>query len=389
MLWTVVLNMTMVGIGIALAMLGPTLLRLTDHLDVTLATAGSLFTFRASGYLSGALASGWLLDRLSNPAAIFLVPLCCACAGCCGIPFVTWYPLACLLFFFQGFTMGMLDVGGNVLLLALWRGSDWLNGFMHALHFFFGLGAFISPLLVGCWVARGGAAVDVWLATGVLMVPSCLGLLVLALAPQPKMTPEPPGESALNRIVVLTSVLLGVYVGSEVNFGGFIDTYAIRWTGADEASGAWLTSAYWGTFTLGRLAAAAITPYVNHMRYLVVHLGVAVVSIVLLTWATTTAGASADPSRWWLGVVTPSALFGFALAPLFPGAMLVAEELLGRGMSGMAASIMVAGAALGEMILPLLTGLLMDVRLTLFCWAQLACCVVVGALFGVNGRQLL
>lgn len=86
----------------------------------------------------------------------------------------------------------------------------------------------------------------------------------------------------------------------------------------------------------------------------------------------------------------PTALFGFALAPLFPGALLIAAELLGvEELSGRAASVSVAMAALGEMLLPLGVGALFDVRPTYFCWAQLALCVVAGGLFLGNGGKLL
>jgi fucose permease len=46
-------------------------------------------------------------------------------------------------------------------------------------------------------------------------------------------------------------------VGLEVAFGGWTTVYATRWLGQSEADGHALTSAYWGAFTAGRVAAAA------------------------------------------------------------------------------------------------------------------------------------
>ncbi|XP_021924105.1 uncharacterized protein LOC110831913 isoform X2 [Zootermopsis nevadensis] len=46
---------------------------------------------------------------------------------------------------FLGMTMGFLDTGGNVLCLDLWGRNS--GPFMQALHFSFGLGAFVAPLL--------------------------------------------------------------------------------------------------------------------------------------------------------------------------------------------------------------------------------------------------
>ena len=48
--------------------------------------------------------------------------------------------------FFRGLASGSLDTGGNVLLLNIWQGRD-SGPYMHALHFTFGIGAFLAPLI--------------------------------------------------------------------------------------------------------------------------------------------------------------------------------------------------------------------------------------------------
>eukprot|EP00971_Amphidinium_carterae_P235160 4666340-Amphidinium_carterae.1 len=90
---------------------------------------------------------------------------------------------------------------------------------------------------------------------------------------------------------------------------------------------------------------------------------------------------------WFLTAVAPSAVVGFALAPLFPGAMLVAEELLGRAVSGTAASVMVSAAATGEMLLPMITGSLMSLKPMMFCWVQLTLCFAASTMFCILLRS--
>ena len=51
-----------------------------------------------------------------------------------------------MLFICQGFGSGCLDTGGNAVLLQTWAGRD-SGPYMHALHFTFGLGAFLGPLV--------------------------------------------------------------------------------------------------------------------------------------------------------------------------------------------------------------------------------------------------
>ncbi|CAJ1461384.1 unnamed protein product [Effrenium voratum] len=82
--------------------------------------------------------------------------------------------------------------------------------------------------------------------------------------------------------------------------------------------------------------------------------------------------------------VVCSFVYGFALGPLFPGALLVAEaspELSGgkeklapEPLDGRSAGFTVACAALGEMLLPLLTGLCFDWDAASFGPVQLAVC---------------
>merc|ERR1712176_197964 len=130
-----------------------------------------------------------------------------------------------------------------------------------------------------------------------------------------------------------------------------IDAFSRRWLQASATVAAELTASYWAMLCVGRLVAAIVTPYVDHTKYLAAHLILAIASISVLTVATHEPVAVSEGSwGWWAGVVTPTALFGFALAPLFPGAMLVAEELLGKSLSGRAASIMVFSASAGEMV---------------------------------------
>ena len=57
------------------------------------------------------------------------------------------------------------------------------------------------------------------------------------------------------KIVLLIALLLLFYVGAEVAFGGWIYTYAVALDLSDVTTAAYLTSAFWGALTVGRLLA--------------------------------------------------------------------------------------------------------------------------------------
>lgn len=112
--------------------------------------------------------------------------------------------------------MGFLDTGGNVSII--WLHGDQVGPYMQALHFAFGLGAFVSPMIVGgvissfagdpSWAFRvfglAGFPVSVWLWT----IP-------------PTRRKEETGKTFTvglpeKVVVLLTSIFLFFYVGAEV-----------------------------------------------------------------------------------------------------------------------------------------------------------------------------
>ena len=134
------------SVGCCLAALGPCLRKLSDSLDVSIDSLGFLFTARATGYLVGSVVGGWACDRfLWTHAPLVLSNLLCA-LGSTLVPLLGSAPLVAVAVSTQGACMGVLDTGGNVLLLWLW--GERVEPFMQAMHFFFGPGAFVSPLLV-------------------------------------------------------------------------------------------------------------------------------------------------------------------------------------------------------------------------------------------------
>jgi len=277
-------------------------------------------------------------------------------------------------------------------MLALWRDSPLQKGFEHAFHFFFALGATAAPLVVRLVLQYGRAATVAWYAVALLLFPGGVSLLALAITSQPDASGGEDGHdgkprSSMPMAVALTGAFLFVYVGIEVAFGGYLDLFVVHWLGASRIEAAGLTSVYWAALCVGRAVAAVVTPFVNHTRYLAVHLILAVVASLTLGLATL--NANVVYPDWYSGVVVPSALFGFALAPLFPGAILVAEELLGGPVSARHVGAIVGAAAAGEMTLPMIVGALVSIKPICFAWSHLVLCLSSAALFFTNSSRIL
>ena len=96
-------------------------------------------------------------------ACMALVPLCPNLA------------LLVLVFAVMGASEGSLDAGGNTLLVWLYPVGlgPWMNG----LHFFFGVGAFLSPLIIAAIIGEGATVAHAYWALAALMLPPMLWLL--------------------------------------------------------------------------------------------------------------------------------------------------------------------------------------------------------------------
>ena len=157
--------------------------------------------------------------------------------------------------------MGLLDTGGNVLLIWL-HGSGRVEPYMD-LHFFFALGAVLSPMIIELTVQLSGRDDGFDIAFYGMAT-----LLVLASAPLISTRgPHPPQEQTSSSssssatsssadarlsgggsgggrasqqrrllcglqsleawLVVSSSACLCMYVGSEVGYGGFVFTFAV------------------------------------------------------------------------------------------------------------------------------------------------------------------
>lgn len=132
------------GLGLCIAIPGPTFLSPVTELQADASPISSIYAARSSGYLIGSIIGGILFDHYNRLFLLFISLLLTAI-------FITvtpwchvlWLLVACMVLL--GMTMGFLDTGGNVLCLDLWGRNS--GPFMQALHFSFGLGAFVAPLL--------------------------------------------------------------------------------------------------------------------------------------------------------------------------------------------------------------------------------------------------
>jgi FHS family Na+ dependent glucose MFS transporter 1 len=239
-------------------------------------------------------------------------------------------------------TKGALDVGCNTLLL--WVHNETVGPFMNGLHAFFGLGAFIAPLIVAWSISVTGDIYWVFWFFAIVAFPIAAWVASLP-SPASRAVPAQHEHAPFPVLPVILMVLCFVlYVGSEVGYGNWIYTYAFKLNFGTEITAAYLTSAFWGFFTLGRLFGIWVSTRLKPMTILSLDFAGSLVSLGLILLFRDSA------TVLWAATI----LFGISQASIFPTFMTLAEERM--HITGTVAGWFLLGAGTGGMILPWLIG---------------------------------
>lgn len=334
-----------VVLGLAAASFGPTLPGLAEHVRSTIGQISYLFILRSLGYLIGSLLAGRLYDRVKGhplmSGMIFIIAIAMVL-----IPVIPTLWLLAAVLLTIGTAEGLLDVGGNTLLV--WVHRDKMGPYMNGLHFFFGLGAFLSPIIIAQAVLQSGDIYWAYWALAMLMLPPALWLARLP-SPSPIVTAaNAAARPALPLLIAMIALFDFLYVGAEVAYGGWVFTYAITLQLGTPAVAAYLTSAFWGALTAGRLLSIPIAARYTPRSILLVDLLIVLASLGVIL---------ALPELFtalWVGTLG----VGFGMASIFPTLLTLAERHM--TITGFVTSWFFVGSSLGGMTLPWIIGQLFE-----------------------------
>lgn len=328
--------------GLLVAALGPSLSGFASQTGVHVSAVSILFTAQFLGLLLGTLSSGRVIDRLpvhplmaiASGGIILMVAL---------LPLPTTLALIVVAMFLLGLAIGWIGLGGNTALV--WVHGRAVGPYLNALHFFFGLGALISPILVAQTLARtGSVSIAFWIMAAAMLPLPFLYLRTRSPSPPIAAASETGGHNRWAP-VLLTSMLFFLYVGLEIGYSGWIFSYATQLGMASTITAGYLTSFFWAIFTLGRLVGIPLAARVRPRVLLLADLcGILFFFTLLTLWPQT-------PTVLWVA----TAGLGLSMASFYPALF----TLAGRHMTltGKVSSFLMAGDNLGAMIIPWLLGL--------------------------------
>lgn len=327
-------------LGLSTGAEGPSLPTLARHTSSDLSHAGMIFVADAFGYLVGSL-GGRLYDRVPGHRLIAIM-LLLMLVSAAALPLAPALWLLLVLGFLLGLGKGAIDVGCNTLL-------QWVHGarvgpYMNGLHFSYGLGAFLAPLLLAQIMIRTQDIYWVFWTLSLLIAPLAIWLWRL---PSPRTAAAATSSSAFPMPlapVLVMAIAFVLYVGAELGFANWIYTYAFTLKLADTITAAYLTSAYWASFTISRLLGIWISTRLRSRTILLLDFAGCLLSLGLI------AVASDSALVLWIGTIG----LGLSTASIFPTLLILAGERL--QMTGTVTGLFFLGAGIGGMLLPWLIG---------------------------------
>ncbi len=333
--------LTLAILGSFTALGGPALPSLAGNTYSTLDQISLYFVLGSLGYLLGSLLGGRAYDRLSGNKLIALTLVGVAVSGAL-IPIARelWWLLTAQ--FVLGLAQGANDVGCNTLLL--WAHGKQSGPYINGLHFSFGVGTFIAPLVLAGFLSAGwGIQGAFWVFT-LLSLPLALWIWTLPEINKPDNTAGASARSEPFFPAAYLVLAFVFYVGAEVGLGDWVYTYALTRGLGTTISAAYLTAAFWGTFTAGRLLGVWISMRFRPVPILLADLFGCLASLSLIAlWPDSI-------TMLWIGAIGA----GLFMASVFPTMLLLAEERL--QISGRVTSWFLVGGGAGSMVLPWIIG---------------------------------
>lgn len=241
-------------IGVAGTIQGITLPFFIEKFRLSLSLAGLLLFATAAGYLTASFFYPALINR-KRFSADKLIPLAFAIIAI-GYALAPWQPywvLVILLGFIANLGSGTVEVGFNTLIAQLEPKRSKVA--MNWLHFSYGLGALLGPVILSRLFHLGAPWIVFHLSIAVL---SLLFLLIwysfknkFKTKTRPMPTTETFGEIYQSRSLWILLILIFIYVAAEVSLAGWAPTFLMN-LGANAENAALGVSAIWLGITVGR-----------------------------------------------------------------------------------------------------------------------------------------
>lgn len=323
------------------------------------------------------------------------------------------------IFVLNGMCLGFFEAGSNVFILHLWGKETAV--FMQALHFMFGSGSLIAPLIAEPFLVKrnetlikeGIAVYDqatkLFYPYSVIAVLLAINAVVMFVVY--RLFPETEEHHSRKRrreeeesnkrqqeqqqvtqlqvqedekrvksykrwkvfVLVLTLFFMHIYLGLEISFGSFLMTFAVNSSlKLSKATGAHLTTLFWSTFTFIRVLTILVIGWAGNRGVILTSL-----TLVLSANALLTPFGDSNQLLLWLGV----GMIGIGMSSVWACIFGYLEEFF--PVTSVIGSLMIVSAVLGEFVFPVIISSFVKDFPQILLWVVLFCSVSIALLFSV------
>jgi len=334
-----------ITLGATMSLTGPALPWLAQHTESRLDQISIIFATSSLGYMVGSQLGGRAYDHFPGhriqAIALLLISL-----GIAQVPVLhsLWFLVAVI--FVLGILQGALDTGCNTLLT--WIHGEKVGPFMNGLHFFYGVGAFLAPLIFARVILATNEIRWAYWSFSILTLPIAAWFWLMPSPPIRRKVTTEANRRSFNGLFLLIVLFFVFHVGLELGFGNWIYTFSTRLNMVSDTSAAYLTSAFWGAFTIARLFGIGISTRLRSQTILVTDMtGCLVAFVILLLWPSSSLAL-------WVGTI----VMGLSIASVFATGMAFADKRL--SLTGAMTGWILVGSGIGGMVSPWLIGQLFE-----------------------------
>jgi fucose permease len=343
-----------ISLGLPDGLLGVAWPSIRRTFGTSLDSLGALLLLTTAGYLLSSITSGRIVGRFGVGLLLAMSGFVTA-AGLFGYATAPAWWVMILLGLLVGIGAGAIDAGLNAY-VAVNHSPRVLNW----LHASFGLGATVGPLIMLAVFNLGQSWRWGYAVVGLLQLG--LGACFLRTASRWQTTPRQPEQRAsrseptprLRETARLPLAWLGilvffVYTGTEAAAGQWAYSLFTEARDVPASRASFWVSAYWGTFTVGRLVAGIFVNRVSAVRLVRV-------SIILVLGGAGLFWLNPSELLGFLGL----ALIGLACAPIFPSLIASTPRRIGPDHAANLIGFQIGAAGLGIALVPGLAGVLAE-----------------------------
>ena len=349
-----IIYLAFIGLGAGDALFGSAWPTIQMQMDVPISYAGIVSMLIASGTITSSLLSDRMIKRFGVGKVVFCGVLSSAMV-LLGFSFVSSFWMLCLLAYPLGLAGGALDAASNnhVALHYSSRAMSWL-------HCFWGLGAAISPIIMGQLLTGGAEWNSGYRVISFLQI----GVAVLVLLSLPlwrrqskevseEISKAPAlGLSQILRVRGVKYIMVAMFAlcSVEMTAALWASTYLVQQRGVEPEIAASYAALFFIGITAGRFVSGLVADRVGDKNMIRVGLGIIFLGIVAI-WMPINSNVLA---------LNGLIIVGLGCAPIFPSVIHATPTNFGKIKSQSIVGVQMASAYTGTTLMPPLFGLIAE-----------------------------